>query len=242
MVALWSLLSTLNPKLSSFFIKLIHRNGDTCEAEALDNLACCGELFLDDCLILGAELAEHKVGLCTTGKVVADTKLQAGIVLPYELGDVLEAVVAAIATLGSESERAGRQREVIDHHEHILEGDILFLQPIAHGIAAEIHEGGGLEQRDLGILHTHVGYEAIALVFPCRISRFGQSIYHTESDVVARAVVFIARITQADNQVFHFLGVQEFRSAGVQTIVLGVQEFRSAGVQTIVSSLVVVNR
>ena len=72
---------------------MVHRNGESGQAEALGNVARRGELLGDDVLIFSAELAEHKVGLCATGKVVADAELEAGIALTDELGDVLLHVV-----------------------------------------------------------------------------------------------------------------------------------------------------
>ena len=197
--------SAKSQQLTALFIILIHCDGDACQAEALGDVARSGELLLDDGFVLGAELTQHEVGLCATGKVVADAELQTGIALTDELGDVLQTVVTAVAALASQTQGAHGKREVVDDDEEVLGGDVLLLQPVAHGIAAEVHEGGGLEQRDLCVLHTHVGHEAVALVFPHGACRTGKGVYHAKSDVVACAVVLIARVTQADNQVFHFI-------------------------------------
>ena len=81
----------------------------------------------------------------------------------------------------------------------MLQGNVLLVHPISHGIATEIHEGGGLEQRQSATLDAGLGHITITAVFKNNIGRLCKSVQYHIACIVAGVPVFIARISQTDN-------------------------------------------
>ena len=77
------------------------------------------------------------------------------------------------------------------------------MEPVAHGVAAEVHISGGLEEYHLGGFYATFGDETIAFVLPMGIDGRRKRIDHHKTDVMARTCVLVADISESDNKEFH---------------------------------------
>ena len=186
----------------SQFVKLIHSNIDAGEDETLDDLDTQVDGGLESLEFLLGITAEHPVDLHTTREVVADAHTQTSIVLTDELLDMSEAVMTAVGAIGLQAELSQGQRHIVADDEQARLVDVLLVQPIAHGIAAEVHERGGLEQEHFPSLDRRLGHKAVAPVVKMNIGCLSKSIQYHKPCVVAGQFVFVTNITQANNQVF----------------------------------------
>ena len=184
-------------------VVLVHGDVEAGEAERLDDVDGRGQLGVDDGTVVGIEAAEHEVHLCAGREAVADAHAQTGVLLRTEhLLDVAQPVVSARTALALEAQGADGQGEVVDDDEQVLAGDVLLVQPVADGVAAEVHERGGLEQHELAVLDGRVGHVAVAAVLKNSIGRLGKGVQYVVTYVVAGVFVFVAWIAQTDYQVF----------------------------------------
>ena len=185
------------------FIKLIHRDVYSGEDEALDDLHTQVDGGLESLQLFIGITAENPVNLHATGKVIADAHAQTGIVLTNELLDMSKAVVTAVRTIGLQAELSQGQRHIVADDEQPRLVDVLLVQPIAHGIAAEVHERGGLQKEHFPSLDRRLGHKAIAPVVKMNIiGCLSKSIQYHKPCIVAGQFVFVTDITQANNQVF----------------------------------------
>ena len=197
-------LCTLYLVPSSFVIELVHRSVNTGEAEGGDNFGRYFEPLLQCFLLFVSPFTEHEIDLGAAGELIADAKPYARVVLGAQDGlDVSEPVMTAVGTLFADADGAERQVEVIDEDEHILHRYLLLLEPITHGIAGEVHIGGGFEEHEFGVLDTAFGDEAVAFVLPFRFHGCSKRIDYHETDVMTSTGVLIADITKSDNKEFH---------------------------------------
>ena len=105
--------------------------------------------------LFGAEFAENVVDLLSFVEVVADAHTDAAIVLGSDgLGDVAQAVVAAVAAVHSHSERAEREIDVVANDDKTLFGNGEFLEVVPHGVAAEVHICRGLQEIERPALYA----------------------------------------------------------------------------------------
>ena len=157
---------------SSFIIIVAHGKLDAAQRECFDSFAGHECLLVDDLFLFGAEAAEDEIHLCASREVVADAEAQPVVALSAErLGYVLQAVVPAVAASLPDAYRAEWQAEVIDHDQHVLYGYLLLQEPVADGVAGEVHIGRWLEQDQLCVLDAHVGHEAVPTVLKSSIGR-----------------------------------------------------------------------
>ena len=117
-----------------FPVELIHRDVNSCEYERFYNLFGSLDNRLKGCFLFVREFAKDIVHLLALGKVVADADAQTCIVLPDELLDVSQTVMAAARAFSSEAELSLRKVFVINNHEKVTVGNIFLFQPIAHSI------------------------------------------------------------------------------------------------------------
>ena len=131
------------------FVVLVHRVVDALQDKALDDIN--GHVYgrLQHLHVIVGVVAEHPVDLSASWIVVADTHTQTCEVLSDELHDMPQTVMPAIAAVGFQSEVAQGQCHVVADDEQSALVDLLLIEPIAHGIATEIHESGRLQQEDL---------------------------------------------------------------------------------------------
>lgn len=187
-----------------FPVIVAHGKLHAAEGVCLDGFAGNGNLFVHNLFVFWRELAQHEVHLSSTGEVVADAKLEAVVGLRAKhLCYVLQPVVTSVGSSLPHAYGAHGQREVIYYDEHTFYGYLFLLQPIADGVAREIHVGGGLEQDEFLVFHFHVCHETVSLVLKNDIGRLGEGVQYSESNVVAGALVLGADVAQSHNQVFH---------------------------------------
>ena len=168
-------------------------------------------------MLLGGEGTQHEVDLRAAREVVAQSDAQARIVLAYELLYVAQAVVRAGAAARLEAQGAQGQRQVVGDDEQAVLVDVLLVEPVAHGVAAQIHIGGGLEQEELASAHTALGHIAVAAVVENNIGRFCESVQYHIADVVAGGAVFGAGVAQTHNQIFVHRGKNAVYSAAASS-------------------------
>ena len=181
---------------------MIHCDVYSGEDETLDNLHTTVDGGLEGLEFFLGVTTEHPVDLHATREVVADTHTQTGIVLTDELLDMSKAVMTAVGATGLQAELSQRQRHIVADNEQPLLVDVLLVQPITHGIAAEVHERGGLQQEHFPSLDRRLGHKAVAPVVKMNIGCLSKSIQYHKPCVVAGQFVFVTDITQANNQVF----------------------------------------
>ena len=188
--------------LLSEFVVLVHRVVDALEHETLDDFHTQVDGRQKLLHVLLAVLAEHPVYLTATRVVVADTHAKSGIVLSDELLDMSQTIVTTIASIRLQAEGTERQGEFVADDEQPLLVYLLLVEPVSHGIAAEVHEGGRLQQENLASLDGSLSHETITLIFKMNIGRFSKSVQYHKSRVVSCSGVFIARVAKTTNQIF----------------------------------------
>lgn len=189
-------------------VVVVHGEVGAGKAEGLDGIGRVLEHLGHFRHFLGWEFAEHIVYLATSREAVAHAEAQTGVGLRAELGgDVLEAVVAGVRPLFADTYRAERKGKVVDHHKQLVEGQFLFVHPIAHGHAAEVHECGGLEQQQLAVLHLNHRHVAIPLRFKGDTGGIGYRVGDHEPGVVTGVDVFGTHIAQTGYQVTFHIGI-----------------------------------
>ncbi len=118
-------------------------------------------------------------------------------------------VVAGIPSSGPQPEGTERQGQIVDHHQHVLQGKFELPQPVADRIPAEIDEGGGLQQPVGAGTVLVLGYEAVPFVLKRNIGCPCKSIQYVKPDIVSCVCVIRSDISQACYQILHGKGVQE---------------------------------
>ena len=102
--------------------------------------------------------------------------------------------MTTVGTAALEPELSQRQGHIVGDDQQPFLVDILLVKPVAHGIAAEIHEGGGLQQEHLPPTYRRLGHETIAAVVEDGTGGLGKGIENHKSCVVARSGVLAAGI------------------------------------------------
>ena len=153
--------------------------------------------------VLRRELAQHpcgkvvvRVGLC------ADADADAGEVLPAQPGDdALQAVVPAGRTGGADAQLAGRLRDIIAQHQHMVGRDLEKARHGGDGIAGEVHVGQGLQQHHLVAVHLALSPQALKFGLANRdVPLGGQRVQRGKTGVVAGAVIFCFGVAQPCNE------------------------------------------
>ena len=183
------------------FVVLVHRVVDALEDKALDDVYCHVDGRLQHLHVVVGVMAEHPVDLSATWIVVADAHAQACEVLADQLHDMSQTIVSSIAAVGFQSEIAQGQRHVIADDEQSALVDFLLIEPIAHSVAAEVHERRRLEQEHFSAFERGLGYKAVTAILKTNIGRFSKSVQYHKSCIVASTGVFIAGITQSTDQI-----------------------------------------
>ena len=109
--------------------------------------------------------------------------------------------MAAVRAAGLQTELSEGQCHIVANDEQPALVNVLLVQPVAHGITAQVHEGGGLEQKDLTALHRRLCHKAVATVVKNNIGRLCESVQYHESCIVAGHVVLLADISQSYNKI-----------------------------------------
>ena len=123
-----------------------------------------------------------------------------------------QSVVAAVAAVGLQTEGAYGQGDVVGDDEQPLLVDVLLVQPVAHCVAAEVHEGGGLEQKNLASLNRCLCHETITLILKNNIGRLSKSVQYHKTCIVSGILILSTGVTQTTNQKFvHSLSIKPER-------------------------------
>lgn len=169
-------------------VELVHRDLYAGQAEALDDLGCPVQQLRHLLELLIGEMAQDVIDLPALGIIVANAEAKARVILcAQELRDVLEAIVAGVAALWLEAKRPERQGDIIDNDQQVLDGNILFLQPIADSVTAQVHECVWLEKNQLAVFYSSAGDGAITLLVERDALAFRQSVDDPETDIMACA-------------------------------------------------------
>jgi len=183
-------------------IELIHGLADAHEGPG----ACAGDdLFgeLGDLFfLLVGEVAQHEVDLLALGEFMADADAQARPVLAFQqFGDVLEAVVAAVAAGGTQAQGSEGKVDVVADDEDVIQLDVQLLLPVADGVAGQIHVGRGLQEVEFAAFVADDGHVAVAAGLENDIGCLGPGIQYHKADVVSRGGVFGTDVAESDDQV-----------------------------------------
>ena len=110
--------------------------------------------------------------------------------------------MTTIAAIRLQAEGTEGQGEFVADDEQSLLVYLLLVEPISHGIAAEVHEGRRFQQENLAPLDGSLSHETITLILKMNIGRFSKSVQYHKSRVVSCTGVFIARVAKTTNQIF----------------------------------------
>ena len=185
----------------SQFVVLVHRVVDALQDKAFDDVYRHVDGRLQHLHVVVGVMAEHPVDLSATWIVVADAHAQACEVLADQLHDMSQTIMPSIASIGFQSEIAQGQRHVIADDEQPALVDFLFVEPIAHSVAAEVHEGSRLQQEYLSAFQGRLSHKAVTAILKTNIGRFSKSVQYHKSCIVASTGIFIAGITQSTDQI-----------------------------------------
>ena len=105
--------------------------------------------FGDIRLLLRRKTPEHEIDLLSLSEIVAHTDTEARPLAGLEeFFDIAQSVVAAVAAVAAQADRTERKVDVVADDEQVIQGDLQFLEPVADGVAAEVHVGRGLEEME----------------------------------------------------------------------------------------------
>ena len=183
-------------------IDLIHGLTDAHEGPG----ACAGDDFLrqlgDLFFLLFGELAQHEIDLPPLREFVADADAETRPLLAFEqLGDILQAVVSAVAAGGAQAEGAEGEVDVVADDEDVVQLDAELLLPVADGVAAQVHICGRLEQVELAAFVAYERHVAVAAGLENDIGCLSPGIQYHKADVVSRGGVFGTDVAESDDQV-----------------------------------------
>src|SRR5450759_2861486 len=138
---------------------------------------------------------------------LADANPQPTELLIAKLGDDrAQAVVAPGRPAFTESQLAVGEREVVGHDEHLAQGCMLAGKRLAHGQTRLVHEGQGLDERQvkaaISALDYGRGVTVAALAAPA--GPVGQPVEDHPADVVPRLLVLRARVAEAHDDLHRF--------------------------------------
>ena len=185
----------------SEFVELVHRDVDAGEDEAPDDFHGRVDGRPEHFQVLVGVMSQHPVYLSAARVVVADAHAQAGVVAADELLDVPQSVVAAVRSAPFQAEGARRQGHVVRDDEQAALVDVFLVEPVAHGVPREVHEGGGFQEDDLPPLDGSLGDESVAPVLKNNIGRFCESVQYHESCVVPGPLVLLSGVAQSADQI-----------------------------------------
>lgn len=192
--------STLFSAFSQFVV-LVHRVVDALQYKALDDVDRHVDGRLQHLHVVVGVMAEHPVDLSATWIVVADAHSQAREVLADQLHDMSQTIMPSIASIGFQPEITQGQCHIITDDEQPTLVDFLLIEPIAHSIAAEVHEGSRLQQEYLSAFQGRLSHKAVTAILKTNIGRFSKSVQYHKSCIVASTGVFITGITQTTDQI-----------------------------------------
>jgi len=153
-------------------------------------------------LLLRIESSEHEIHLPSLLELVPHTYAHTGKGgrLQEEL-DVLEPVVAAVAPRSPHPESPEGEVEVVANDHNSLDGHILLLHPIADGIAAEVHKGGGLDEVKFPPLEPEECMIPVTSRRENDIGCLSPSIQYHKTYVVPRLCIFAPHVSKAEYEV-----------------------------------------
>ena len=158
--------------------------------------------FGDIRLLLRRKTPEHEIDLLSLGKIVAHADAEARPLAGLEeLFDIAQSVVAAVAAVAAQADRTERKVDVVADDEQVVQGDLQFLEPVADGVAAEVHVGRGLEEMEFPALVMDDGLVAVSSGFENDIGCLGPGIQYHKADVVSRRSVLGTDVAEPDYQI-----------------------------------------
>ena len=188
-----------------FLVELVHGDVDAGKGEGLD--AGDGVVYdwVEDFTLFGGELAEHVVYLSSAAELVAYAYAQTGVFLSDELLYVSQSVVSSVGAVPLEAHLAEREGQFVYDDEQPLGGDVLFLKPLAHGVAGEVHVCRRFQQEQFPAFYRGFSNEAVTLVGEGRPEVFGELVDDHPSGVVPCLVIFRSGIAESgDKEFVHF--------------------------------------
>ena len=183
-------------------IELIHGRADAHEGPSAgardDLLRQLGNLLF----LLVGEVAQHEVDLLSLGEFMTDADAQARPLLALqELGDVFQAVVAAVAAGCTQTQRPEGEVDVVADDQDVVQLDVQLLLPIADGVAGQVHVGRGLQEVEFAPFVADDGHVAVAAGLENDIGCLGPGIQYHKADVVSCGGVFGTDVAESDDQV-----------------------------------------
>ena len=148
--------------------------------------------------LLVAEFCQHVIYLRSMLKFITYAYTKASIFLTYKLLDVSKSIMPTIGTIASQAHLAQRQSEVIDDYKEVLCRNILFLKPIANGIAREIHVCGRLEEDDFSTLYACFCHKAVAFVFKGYLLRLSEGIDNHPTYIMSCLVILHSGVSKTN--------------------------------------------
>ena len=160
--------------------------------------------MVDDRFFGWFPLTQHEIYLTAAREVIAQTETQTTEHIGTQFfNDVGQAVVAAVSTLLAEAQRTQRQSDVIVDNQKILNWNLLLLQPVFYRLAAEIHVGRRLDDKQSLALEFHLRSLGKTVRGERTFQVLRQAVGNLKTNVVSRVVVLGTYVSQTGNQVFH---------------------------------------
>lgn len=187
-----------------FIVKCVHGLRGACNHKAFDHFEGQGDFLGKYFLFIAAEPAKHVVDLKPAGKVAAYANPQPReIVSAKHFDDVVQAVVAAPAAFGFHPQHTGVKIQVVDHHQCILNRDILLGDPVPVSFAAQVHVGGWLDHDHGSAAKPEFGPGGITVGGKLNAGIGSQGIADDKPDVVPGIGIFFTDVSEAGNEVLH---------------------------------------
>ncbi len=155
-------------------------------------------LSLDLNEFIQCEIAEHPIRNITDADRSAHAELHTGEVFRTAFRhDAANSVMTAMTSAGSGFHLTERHVDVIVHHDHILDGDLIKAHGLGHRTAAEIHERLRLEQQTVRSTDRRARKVGIKLTpLPASTSTGQNLIKDQKPSIVPGFLVLVAWIAQ----------------------------------------------
>ena len=109
--------------------------------------------------------------------------------------------MTAVAAAFAQAHSAERQGQVIYHNQQILGGNVVFVDPIGHRLAAEVHIGGGFQKVKGVALELHLRQISIALGRKNNIGCRSKGIQCHKSHIVPGQSILGADVSKTCDEV-----------------------------------------
>lgn len=186
-----------------FPVKGIHGVVQACHGEGDYGFARFFQSFGQLCPFFFIPETQYVLDLRPFRIVIPNAKSQSGVILGLQhLIDIGQAIVPTRAPFALDPYGSKGEIKIIGHHQQILKRDLFEVQPIVHGLSAQIHKSVWLQKDKGSSLVSETTQVAELFGFKADIFVTGKTVKNGKAYIVPGIVILFTDIAQSDDQKF----------------------------------------